>query len=209
MAKLSVVNQEGNKVKDITLNAEVFGIEPNQQVLFDAVVMQQASLRQGNHAVKNRSAVSGGGRKPFKQKGTGRARQGSTRAPQYKGGGTVFGPTPRSYSYSINKKQRKLALKSALSEKASGNNIIVVDKFELAAPKTSDFKKIFESIGAGRKTLFVVADDEDYENAYLSMRNVEEAKLLDVEGINTLDLVSANKLVFTEAALKKVEEVLG
>ncbi|MDL2276905.1 50S ribosomal protein L4, partial [Breznakia sp. OttesenSCG-928-G09] len=142
MAKVSVINQEGKKVKDITLKADIFGIEPNQQVIFDAIVMQQASKRQGTHDVKNRTEVRGGGRKPYRQKGSGRARQGSIRSPQWRGGGIVFGPTPRSYKYSLNKKVRKLALKSVLSEKAIDKDIIVVDKFELAAPKTKDFKKI-------------------------------------------------------------------
>ncbi len=209
MAKLNVVNQEGKLVKEIDVNDEIFAIEPNQQVIFDAVVMQQASLRQGNHDVKGRSEVSGGGRKPFRQKGTGRARQGSIRAAQHRGGGTVFGPTPRSYSYSLNKKVRRLALKSVLSEKVAEANMMVLDKFELAAPKTKDFNKIIEALSAPRKTLFVVAEDEDYENAYLSMRNIDSMKMLEATGINVYDIVNANKVVFTEAALKKVEEVLG
>lgn len=209
MAKLNVVNQEGNVVRDIELNDEIFAIEPNQQVIFDAIVMQQASLRQGNADTKGRSEVRGGGRKPFRQKGTGRARQGSIRAPHYRGGGTVFGPTPRSYKYSLNKKVRRLALKSVLSEKVAEENMIVVDKFELAAPKTKEFNNIIDAIKATRKTLFVVADDEDYENAYLSMRNIATMKMLDAEGINVYDIVNANTIVFTEAAVKKVEEVLG
>lgn len=209
MAKVSVINQEGKKVKDITLNAAVFGIEPNQQVIFDAIVMQQASKRQGTHDVKNRTEVRGGGRKPYRQKGSGRARQGSIRSPQWRGGGIVFGPTPRSYKYSLNKKVRRLALKSVLSEKAIDKNIIVVDKFELAAPKTQDFKKIIDAIGATRKTLFVVDSEEDYENAYLSMRNIDSMMMLSSDGINVYDIVNANTLVITEAAMKKVEEVLG
>lgn len=209
MSKVSVISQDGNKVKDITLCENIFGIEPNQQVIFDAIVMQQASKRQGTHDVKNRTEVRGGGRKPYRQKGTGRARQGSIRSPQWRGGGIVFGPTPRSYKYSLNKKVRRLALKSVLAEKAIENNIIVVDKFTMDAPKTKEFRKVMEAIGAGRKTLFVVDIDEDFENAYLSMRNIESMMMLPSDGINVYDIVNANTLVFTEAALKKVEEVLG
>lgn len=208
MAKLNVVNQEGKQIKDITLNDEIFGVEPNQQVIYDAIVMQRASLRQGTHSVKGRSEVRGGGRKPWRQKGTGRARQGSIRAPQWRGGGTVFGPTPRSYKYSLNKKVRRLALKSVLSEKVMEDNMIVVDKLVLDAPRTKDFKQIIENIGAVRKTLFVVADEDDFENAYLSMRNIESMEMVEADGINVYDIVNANKLVFTEAAVKKVEEVL-
>lgn len=209
MATLTVINQEGQKVKDITLNAEVFEVEPNQQAIFDAVVMQRASLRQGNHDTKTRTEVRGGGRKPFRQKGTGRARQGSIRATQWRGGGIVFGPTPRSYKYSLNKKVRRLALKSVLSEKVLSNDMIVVDKFELAAPKTKDFNKIIENIGATKKTLFVVSPEEDFENAFLSMRNIETMDMILADGINVYDIINANKVVFTETAVKNVEEVLG
>ncbi|TDW24865.1 large subunit ribosomal protein L4 [Breznakia blatticola] len=209
MAQINVINQKGDKVKDIELNDAIFGIEPNQQVIFDAIVMQQASKRQGTADTKNRTEVRGGGRKPWRQKGTGRARQGSIRSPQWRGGGIVFGPTPRSYKYNLNKKVRRLALKSVLSEKAIEKEIIVVDKFELAAPKTKDFKEIITNIGAGRKTLFVVDSSEDYENAFLSLRNIDSMSMLLADGINVYDIVNANKLVFTEAAMKKVEEVLG
>ena len=209
MAKLQVINQEGKKVNDITLNPEIFEIEPNQQVIFDAIVMQQASKRQGTHDTKTRTEVRGGGRKPFRQKGTGRARQGSIRATQWRGGGIVFGPTPRSYKYSLNKKVRRLALKSVLSEKVLSSDMIVVDKFELAAPKTKDFNKIIENIGACKKTLFVVSPEEDFENAYFSMRNIPTMVMVLAEGINVYDIVNANKIVFTESAVKMVEEVLG
>lgn len=209
MAKLQVINQDGKKVSDITLNPEIFDIEPNQQVIFDAIVMQQASKRQGTHDTKTRTEVRGGGRKPFRQKGTGRARQGSIRATQWRGGGIVFGPTPRSYKYSLNKKVRRLALKSVLSEKVLSSDMIVVDKLELTAPKTKDFNKIIENIGASKKTLFVVANDEDFENAYLSMRNIPTMGMVLAEGINVYDIVNANKIVFTQNAVKMVEEVLG
>lgn len=208
MAKLDVINQNGKKVSDIELSDAVFGIEPNQQAIFDAVVMQRASLRQGNHDTKTRTEVSGGGRKPYRQKGTGRARQGSIRATQWRGGGIVFGPTPRSYKYSLNKKVRRLALKSVLTEKVQSSDMIVVDKFELAAPKTKEFVKIIENIGAVKKTLFVVAAEEDIENAYLSVRNIPTMEMVLSDGINVYDIINANKVVFTEAAVKKVEEAL-
>lgn len=209
MAKLDVINQEGKKVSNIELNDAIFAIEPNQQAIFDAVVMQQASKRQGTHDTKTRTEVRGGGRKPYRQKGTGRARQGSIRATQWRGGGIVFGPTPRSYKYSLNKKVRRLALKSVLSEKVQTSDMIVVDKFELAAPKTKDFLNVIESIKACKKTLFVVSPDEDFENAYLSMRNIPTMNMVLAEGINVYDIINANKIVFTESAVKKVEEVLG
>lgn len=209
MANITVINQEGKKVKDLALNDAVFAIEPNQQVIFDAIVMQQASRRQGTHDTKTRTEVRGGGRKPYRQKGTGRARQGSIRATQWRGGGIVFGPTPRSYKYSLNKKVRRLALKSVLSEKMLSNDMIVVDKFEMAAPKTKEFNKIIENIGAVKKTLFVVSPEEDFENAYLSMRNIETMEMVLAEGINVYDIVNANKIVFTENAVKMVEEVLA
>ena len=208
MAKLDVINQNGKKVSDIELSDAVFGIEPNQQAIFDAVVMQRASLRQGNHDTKTRTEVSGGGRKPYRQKGTGRARQGSIRATQWRGGGIVFGPTPRSYKYSLNKKVRRLALKSVLTEKVQSSDMIVVDKFELTAPKTKEFVKIIENIGAVKKTLFVVAAEEDIENAYLSVRNIPTMEMVLSDGINVYDIINANKVVFTEAAVKKVEEAL-
>lgn len=209
MPNMQVINLAGEVVRDITLNPEVFGIEPNQQVIFDAVVMQRASMRQGTHDVKNRREVRGGGRKPYRQKGTGNARQGSIRAPQYRGGGIVFGPTPRSYATKLNRKVRRLALKSVLSEKVLANSMIVVDAMTLAAPKTKDMVAAIENIKATKKTLFVVANDEDYTNAYLSVRNIETMMMLTADKINVYDLVNANTVVFTEAAVKAVEEVLG
>ena len=209
MPNMVVLNQEGKELHEITLSQEVFGIEPNQQVIFDAIVMQRASMRQGTHDVKNRTEVRGGGRKPWRQKGSGRARQGSIRAPQWRGGGTVFGPTPRSYAYSLNKKVRRLALKSVLSEKVLSNDMIVVDALNFDAPKTKEFNKVITAISATKKTLFVVGNEEDYVNAYLSMRNIPTMMMLTAEKINVYDIVNANKIVFTEAAVKNVEEVLG
>ncbi|MGL5540441.1 MAG: 50S ribosomal protein L4 [Erysipelotrichaceae bacterium] len=209
MPNVVVINQEGKELREITLNPEVFGIEPNQQVIFDAIVMQRASMRQGTHDVKNRTEVAGGGRKPWRQKGTGRARQGSTRSPQWRGGGIVFGPTPRSYAYRLNKKVRRLALKSVLSEKVLSNDMIVLDALQLEAPKTKDFNKIITAINATRKTLFVVSNTEDFDNAFLSMRNIPSMMMLTADAINVYDIVNANKIVFTEAAVKEVEEALG
>lgn len=209
MPNMVVLSQEGKELHEITLNPEVFGIEPNQQVIFDAIIMQRASMRQGTHDTKGRSEVRGGGRKPWRQKGTGRARQGSIRATQWRGGGIVFGPTPRNYSYKLNKKVRRLALKSVLSEKVADNNMIVVDAFKLEAPKTKAFNDIINAINATNKTLFVVAPDEDFENAFKSMRNIPSMMMLTADGINVYDIVNANKIVFTEAAVKHVEEALA
>ena len=153
MPKTVVLNQEGKELHEITLSPEVFGIEPNQQAIFDAIIMQRACMRQGTHDTKGRSEVRGGGRKPWRQKGTGRARQGSTRAPQWRGGGTVFGPTPRSYSYKLNKKVRRLALKSVLSEKVAESNMTVVDAFNIAEPKTKTFVQIISNINATKHCL--------------------------------------------------------
>ena len=209
MPKMVVLNQQGKELHEITLSEEVFGIEPNQQCIFDAIVMQRASLRQGTHDTKGRSEVSGGGRKPWRQKGTGRARQGSTRATQWRGGGTVFGPTPRSYSYRLNKKVRRLALKSILSEKVLNSDMIVVDALKLEAPKTKAFNEIIAAIQAPKKTLFVVSANEDFENAFYSMRNIPRMQMLTADGINVYDIANANKVVFTEAAVKDVEEAFA
>ncbi|QCR34193.1 50S ribosomal protein L4 [Lysinibacillus sp. SGAir0095] len=207
MTKVSVLSQTGASVGEIELNDLVFGIEPNEAVLFDAVVAQRASLRQGNHKVKNRSEVAGGGRKPWRQKGTGRARQGSIRSPQWRGGGTVFGPTPRSYSYKLPKKVRRLALKSALSAKVGEQNLLVLDALQLAAPKTKDFKAILGNLNIEKKALFVTAELD--ENVALSARNIPGVTVLTASGINVLDLLGHEKVVFTKAAVEKVEEVLG
>ena len=209
MAKIDVINQAGEVVSSIELNDEVFGIEPNQNCLFDALKMQMAGRRQGTSSTKERNAVSGGGRKPYRQKGTGRARQGSTRATQFVGGGTVFGSKPRDYSYRINKKVRRIALKSALSEKVAEEAFSVLDKFEIAQPKTKTFVEIVEAINAPKKTLFVVGEEEDALNAVLSGRNIPGVSFLTSTGINVYDLVNANKVVMTSAAVKEVEEALA
>ncbi|RIJ66087.1 50S ribosomal protein L4 [Rummeliibacillus sp. TYF005] len=207
MTKVNVLSQTGSSVGEIELNDAIFGIEPNQSVLFDAVIAQRASLRQGTHKVKNRSEVAGGGRKPWRQKGTGRARQGSIRSPQWRGGGTVFGPTPRSYSYKLPKKVRRLALKSALSSKVAETNFVVLDALKLDAPKTKDFVKVLSDLSIESKSLFVTADLD--ENVALSARNIPGVTVLTAAGINVLDLVGHDKVVFTQAAVQKIEEVLG
>ncbi|MCT6924329.1 MULTISPECIES: 50S ribosomal protein L4 [Bacillales] len=207
MAKVSVLSQTGASVGEIELNDAIFGIEPNEAVLFDAVIAQRASLRQGNHKVKNRSEVAGGGRKPWRQKGTGRARQGSIRSPQWRGGGVVFGPTPRSYSYKLPKKVRRLALKSALSAKVVEQNFLVLDALTLNAPKTKDFAAILKALEINSKALFVTAELD--ENVALSARNIPGVTVLTASGINVLDLLGHDKVVFTKAAVEKVEEVLG
>ncbi len=209
MPKMDVINQEGKVVGSIELKDEIFGIEPNQQCMYDAIVMQLASRRQGTHCTKGRSEVSGGGRKPYRQKGTGRARQGSIRAAQWRGGGTVFGPKPRNYGYRLNRKVRRLALKSVLSEKVNENAMSVLDQFAIEAPKTKTFNQILAAINAPKKTLFVVSEKEDYTNAMLSMRNIPTMMMLSAERINVFDIMNANQVVFTQAAVKDVEEALG
>ncbi|MEK3979640.1 50S ribosomal protein L4 [Psychrobacillus sp. INOP01] len=207
MAKVSLFNQAGSSVGEIELNDKVFGIEPNEAVLFEAIISQRASLRQGNHKVKNRSEVAGGGRKPWKQKGTGRARQGSIRSPQWRGGGVVFGPTPRSYSFKLPKKVRRLALLSALSTKAREESIVVLEGLAFDAPKTKEFVKVLSNLSIDKKALFVTADLD--ETVALAARNIPGITVVSATGINVLDLIGHNKLVMTKAAVEKVEEVLG
>ncbi|KZE71979.1 50S ribosomal protein L4 [Paenibacillus polymyxa] len=207
MPKVALFNISGSQVGEIELNDGVFGIEPNKHVLHDAVVMQLASLRQGTHKVKGRSEVRGGGRKPWKQKGTGRARQGSIRAPQWVGGGTVFGPTPRSYAYKLPKKVRRLAIKSALSSKVIENEIIVLDALTLNGPKTKEFAAILNNLKADRKALIVAPSYDD--NVALSARNIPGVKFVAADGINVLDVLGHDKLIITKEAVQKVEEVLA
>ena len=207
MPKVALLNQNGSQVGDIELNEAVFGIEPNQHVLFEAIVMQRASLRQGTHKTKVRSEVAGGGRKPWRQKGTGRARQGSIRSPQWRGGGTVFGPTPRSYSYKLPKKVRRLAIKSALSSKVLEENILVLESLVFDAPKTKEFKSVLGGLSVEKKALIVTADLD--ENVALSGRNIPGVTVVTADGINVLDVVNHDKLIMTKAAVEKVEEVLA
>ncbi|PLS03958.1 50S ribosomal protein L4 [Bacillus halotolerans] len=207
MPKVALYNQNGSTAGDIELNASVFGIEPNESVVFDAILMQRASLRQGSHKVKNRSEVRGGGRKPWRQKGTGRARQGSIRSPQWRGGGVVFGPTPRSYSYKLPKKVRRLAIKSVLSSKVNDNNIIVLEDLTLDTAKTKEMAAILKGLSVEKKALIVTADAN--EAVALSARNIPGVTVVKANGINVLDVVNHEKLLITKAAVEKVEEVLA
>lgn len=207
MANYDVLKVDGTKSGSVELNDAVFAIEPNNNVLFEAINLQRASLRQGTHAVKNRSAVRGGGRKPWRQKGTGRARQGTIRAPQWRGGGIVFGPTPRSYAYKMPKKMRRLALRSALSAKANDNELAVLEAFNFDAPKTKELKNVMSNLELSKKVLFIV--DALDNNVELSARNIPSVKVIDAQSLNVLDILDANKVVITKAAVDKVEEVLG
>lgn len=207
MPKVSVYNVEGGQVGELELADGIFGIEPNKHVLHSAVVLQQASLRQGTHKVKGRSEVRGGGRKPWKQKGTGRARHGSIRSPQWKGGGIVFGPTPRSYGFKLPQKVRRLAIKSALSSKVVDGDIIVLDQLSLSQPKTKDFAKILQNLKVSRKALIVTADFEN--NVALSARNIPGVKFVVADGINVLDVMVHDQLIITKDAVAKVEEVFA
>lgn len=206
MSKLSVLNTKGEKVKDITLSKEIWGIEPNDAVLYDAITLSRNSLRQGTADTKTRSEVSGGGKKPWRQKGTGRARQGSTRAPHWYHGGVVFGPHPRDYSKKMNRKERRLALKSALAYKALEKELIVVDNFDIQSSKTKDVKSLLANLKAEKNILIVV--DELNENMILATRNLSNVILLQANEINVLDVISADKMIITEAAVKQIEEVL-
>lgn len=207
MPKVALFNQTGAQVGEVELNDSVFGIEPNKTVLHDAVVMQLASKRQGTHDTKGRSEVRGGGRKPWKQKGTGRARQGSIRAPQWVGGGTVFGPTPRSYAYKLPRKVRRLAIRSALSSKVLSNEIVVLDALQFDAPKTKEMVQVLKGLNVERKALVVTGEYMD--NVAKSARNIPGVKFVTAAGINVLDVLNYDKLVITQDAVSKVEEVLA
>ena len=203
MKKVELLNLKGEKVKDINLDENVFGIEPNKNVLYDAIILARASLRQGTHSTKNRSEVSGGGRKPWRQKGTGRARQGSIRAVQWVGGGRYGTPVPRDYS----NKERRLAIKSALADKANEKAIIVIENLTLQTPKTKEMKALLETLKiADKKVLLVVKEFDD--NMILASRNLQNVVLILADEINVLDVVSTDVLVFTQDALNAVEEVL-
>jgi len=207
MPKVALYKQDGSNVGEVELNDEVFGIEPHEHVLHEAVVMQRASLRQGTHKVKNRSEVRGGGRKPWRQKGTGRARQGSIRSPQWVGGGVVFGPTPRSYSYKLPKKVRRLALKSALSSKVKEDNIIVLDSIQIDAPKTKEVVNMLKALNVNDKAVVVTAEKD--EVVIRSANNLQTVKVLTVEEMNVLDLLAHDKLIITKDAAEKAGEVLA
>ena len=206
MPNVTLFKQDGTQNGEVTLNDAVFGIEPNESVVYDAITMQRASLRQGTHAVKNRSAVRGGGAKPWRQKGTGRARQGSIRSPQWRGGGTVFGPTHRSYSYNLPKKVRRLAIRSVLSSKVLDEEIVVVDELNFDAPKTKEFRAVLNNLDVNQKALVVLEDGNEF--AKLSARNIPGVKVIAPNNVSVLDVVAYDKLILTKAALEQVEEAL-
>ena len=205
MAKVDVINVEGKKVGDITLSDEIFGIEPNEFAVQAVVKNYLANQRQGTQSAKTRAEVRGGGRKPFRQKGTGRHRQGSSTDPSQVGGGVVFAPKPRSYRYSLNKKLKRLALKSALSAKVAGNELIVVDEFKFTEPKTKEMVKVLENIKADKKALIVM--DEKDDNVVRSAHNIPGVRTALVSTMNVYEIVNHYTLVLTEAAAKKIEEV--
>ena len=206
---MEVFNQEAKSVKTVEISDAVFSIEPNQQVMFDAVLAYQAGLRQGTHATLTRSFVSGTGKKPFRQNGTGRARQGSTRATQWRHGAVAFGPHPRKYGVKTNRKVRRLALRSALSEKVLESNFVLIENLNFEEMKTKKAVALLKAFGFDRKTLFVVDASEDFVNAYISMRNLPNALVTTVFDLNVYDLVNANKVVFTEKAAEKAGEVFA
>lgn len=208
MSKMEIINIKGEKVNDINLKDNVWKTKPNDAVLYNAIILSQAALRQGTHKTKTRSEVSGGGRKPYKQKGTGNARQGSIRATQWVGGGIVFGPQPRSYSKKMNKKERRLALKSALSYKVINKELKVIDELKLETPKTKELIDLFKNLNIANNKVLVVLDVLD-ENICLATRNLTNIKVIRSDEVNTLDLVSAEVMLITVPALNKLEEVLG
>ena len=207
MKKIDLLNLKGEKVNDLKLNEEVFSITPNDKVLYDAIILARASLRQGTHSTKNRSEVSGGGRKPWRQKGTGHARQGSIRAVQWVGGGRYGTPVPRDYSKKQNRKERRLALKSALSHKFNDNEVIVMEELVFNTPKTKEMMTLLNTLKiADKKVLFIV--DDFTENVILASRNIPNVALIAANELNVLDLVNSDVVVFTSEAIKKIEEAL-
>jgi large subunit ribosomal protein L4 len=204
MANVAVLNMAGAQVGTIELNDAIFGIEANEHVMHLAVVQYLANQRQGTQSTKTRAEVRGGGRKPYRQKGTGRARQGSIRSPQWVGGGVVFAPKPRDYSFKLNKKVKKLALQSALSVKAVENKIIVLDNLDLGEVKTKEMAKVLGNINAGKALIVMEGSNK---NAILSARNIPEVKTASVNTINTYDILKYNTLVVTKEAVAKIEEV--
>ena len=207
MPKVAVYNSANQQVGDIELNDSVFGVEMNAGLVHQAVVMQLASRRLGTHATKTRGLVRGGGRKPWRQKGTGRARSGSTRSPLWVGGGTVFGPHPRKYGFTMPRKQRRLALKCALSDKVRTGDFIVLDDLQFDAPKTKSVVKMLGDFGVDAKSLIITLDEN--ENVELSSRNIPGVKAINTMGLNVYDILNHTKLFITKAAIEKIEEVLA
>ena len=204
MANVSVFNMEGNEVGTIELNDAVFGVEVNEHLVHLAVVQYLANKRQGTQKAKTRAEVSGGGRKPWRQKGTGHARQGSTRAPQWTGGGIVFAPVPRDYSFKMNKKEKRIALKSALTTRVQENKLIVLDDLKFAEIKTKNMQKVLDNLKVD-KALVVIADND--QNVVLSARNIADVKMAQTGTINVFDMLKYNTLILTKAAAAAIEEV--
>ncbi|WP_182187669.1 50S ribosomal protein L4 [Pectinatus frisingensis] len=207
MPTVEVFNMIGQKVGDMELAENVFGVEINEGLVHQAVVMQLASQRLGTHATKTRGLVRGGGRKPWKQKGTGRARSGSTRSPIWVGGGTVFGPHPRSYAFSMPRKQRRLAIKCALTDKVNSKDFVVLENLDFAAPKTKDVVKLLSDFSVEDKALIITADF--VENVEKSSRNIPGVKAINSNGLNVYDILNHNKLFITKDAITRIEEVLA
>lgn len=205
MPKVALYNVSGEQIGDIELSDDIFGIEVNTHVMYEAVKAYLANQRQGTQSAKTRSEVRGGGRKPWRQKGTGRARQGSIRSPQWKGGGVVFAPKPRDYSIRLPKKVRRLALKSAFSSKVESNEIIVLDELNMTTPKTKDMIKVLENLKVGKKALIVIPGKD--ENIYKSARNIPGVKTSAVNTLNVYDILNHDSFVITKDAVSKVEEV--
>ena len=207
MATVAVYDITNNKVGDIELNDSIFGVEMNSGLLHQAVVMQLAAQRLGTHATKTRSFVRGGGRKPWKQKGTGRARSGSTRSPLWVGGGTVFGPHPRKYAFNMPRKQRRLEIKCALSDKVKSGELVVLDSLDFEAPKTKQVVKMLGDFKAEKKVLFITADEA--ENVEKSARNIPGVKAINMMGLNVFDILNNDKLFITKDAITRIEEVFA
>ena len=207
MATVAVFDIANNKVGDLDLNENIFGVEMNAGLLHQAVLMQLAAQRLGTHATKTRGFVRGGGRKPWKQKGTGRARSGSTRSPLWVGGGTVFGPHPRKYAFSMPRKQRRLAIKCALSDKVKSGDFIVLDSLAFDAPKTKQVVKLLGDFGIDAKALFITADEA--ENVEKSARNIQGVKAINTNGLNVFDILNSDKLFITKDAITRIEEVFA
>ena len=207
MPEIKVKNMQGAEVEAIVLNDDVFGIEPNKAVMHEVVVNYLAGLRRGTSRTKSRGEVRGGGRKPWRQKGTGRARAGTSRSPLWRGGAIIFGPKPRDYSYRVNKKKVALAMRSALSDKVMENALTVVDALAFDAPKTKDMVKVLEALGAEKKTLVVLPELD--ENVVKSARNIADVTPVTVSELNTYELINNNNVIITKEAVAKVEEVLA
>ena len=207
MPKLAMLNQQGESVKDVNLNDDVFAVEVNNQVIYDVVKQQRAAMRQGTVLTKNRSAVRGGGKKPYRQKGTGHARQGTIRAPHYVGGGVVFGPSPRNYQYKVNKKVRRLALRMALSEKLRENNFILIEDISLESRKTKEMVNVLENVKADGKVMVILGDLN--ETLMIASRNIPNVEMDLYNHISVYDILNVDKIVVTKDALKKIEEALS